>query len=197
MAAVAAAAAAASAAVTPPSRDELMLVDQELRQLYRSAGLREDGSTSRDRKNKHDTATRRWIDTVGFPSLAMGKLPNAHDLAMVRSGPRKGLRGTMLKARDAWSQLHARDPRSKQLTAAEARGQRTLLDLLDTENEVFSAQSAYVAAKYRLILASFRVYNSMGALLPALGLAPPQLTDDEVKARIRVAVEGDNDPANY
>ena len=27
-----------------------------------------------------------------------------------------------------WSQLHARDPRSKQLTAAESRGQQTLLE---------------------------------------------------------------------
>ena len=30
-------------------------------------------------------------------------------------------------ARDAWSQLHARDPRSKELTAAEKSGQQTLL----------------------------------------------------------------------
>ena len=91
------------------------------------------------------------------------------------------------------SSLASRDAYTKQFNI----GQRTLLDLLDTENEVFSAQSSYVAAKYRLIVASFRVYNSMGTLLPALGLAPPQLTDDEVKARIRVAVEGDNDPAHY
>ena len=180
---MAAAAAAATSAVTPPDRLELMLLDAELRDIYRSASLRADGSSTRGRKTKHDTATRRWIDTVGFPLLAMGKLPEAHDLAMLRSGPRNGLRGHTLAARDAcssgvqmggrtacrrchcpclgrwqparapmpgfmaprerrrraraahdacwaprWSQLHARDPRSKQLTAAQERGQQTLLE---------------------------------------------------------------------
>ena len=121
----------ASAARSPASlgnsRTELMLLSQEYREIYRSAGLRPDGRSRRGRKTKHDTATRRWIDTVGLPGLAMGKLPDAHDLAMVRSGPRHLLNGSFLAARDAWSQLHARDPRSQQLTAAEKRGQQTLL----------------------------------------------------------------------
>ena len=98
---MAAAAAAAASAVTPPSRLELMLLDTEFRDIYRSASLRADGSSTRGRKSKHDTATRRWIDTIGFPLLAMGKLPEAHDLAMLRSGPRNGLRGQTLAARDA------------------------------------------------------------------------------------------------
>ena len=46
---------------------------------------------------------------------------------MLRSGPRGSLTGVALAARDAWSQQHARDPRSKQLTAAEKTGQQTLL----------------------------------------------------------------------
>jgi len=121
------AAAAAAAAISPPTRTELMLLDHEMRDIYRTATRRADGTSTRGLKTKHDTATRRWIDTVGFPLLSLGKLPEAHDMAMLRSGPRASLRGTHLAARDAWSQLHGRDPRSKQLTAAEAHGQQTLL----------------------------------------------------------------------
>ena len=65
-----------------------MLLSQEYREIHRSASLRQDGSSSRGRKTKHNTATRRWIDTVGLPDLAAGKLPEAKDLAMLRSGPR-------------------------------------------------------------------------------------------------------------
>ena len=123
---------AVAAAACPPaelgnSRTELMILNHEFREIYRSASLRADGSSTRGRKTKHDTATRRWIDTVGLPGLAVGKLPDRHDLAMLRSGPRSALSGTFLAARDAWSQLHARDPRSKQLTGAEKCGQQTLL----------------------------------------------------------------------
>ena len=104
-----------------------MLLIHEFREIHRNASLRQDGGSSRGRKTKRNAATRRWIDTVGLPVLAAGKLPEAKDLAMLRSGPRGSLRGVALAARDAWSQQHARDPRSKQLTAAEKTGQQTLL----------------------------------------------------------------------
>ena len=68
----------------PPSRDDLILVDQELRELYRAASLTPDGRSLRGRKTKHNTASRRWIDTVGLPALNMGKLPAAEDMAMLR-----------------------------------------------------------------------------------------------------------------
>lgn len=120
---------AASSPVTasPASRDDLILVHEELREAYRAATLLPDGRSRRGRKTKHDTATRRWIDTVGFPGLEMGKLPAASDMAMLRLTPRSSLSGANLKARDAWSQLHGRDPRSKKQTAAEKEGQTTLL----------------------------------------------------------------------
>ena len=131
MAAVAAAFVAAgdvaSAPVTPPTRTDLLLVDQEMRECYRAATLLSDGNTKRGRKTKHDTATRRWIDTVGFPNVSMGKMPAQSDLAMMRSSPRSSLSGPSLVARDAWSQLHGRDPRSKKQTAAEKQHQTTLL----------------------------------------------------------------------
>ena len=105
--------------VAPSSRNELMLIDAELREAYTAATLMPDGRSRRGRKTKHDTATRRWIDTVGFPCVELGKRPPEADMAMLKLTPRSSLSGANLIARDAWSQLHGRDPRSKQQTAAE------------------------------------------------------------------------------
>ncbi len=49
-------------------------------------------------------------------------------------------------------------------------GQRTLLDLLDTENEYFEANRAYVNGNYDLTVAHARTLASMGELLVALEL---------------------------
>lgn len=49
-------------------------------------------------------------------------------------------------------------------------GQRTLLDLLDTENELLSARRSAVNADTDLTLAYFRTYAAMGTLLEFLGL---------------------------
>lgn len=51
-------------------------------------------------------------------------------------------------------------------------GQRTLLDLLDTENEFFQARRAYVNAERDLDIAYARVHAASGDLLAALGIAP-------------------------
>lgn len=51
-------------------------------------------------------------------------------------------------------------------------GKRTLLDLLDSENEVFEASRAWVNARYDRLFAYFRVQQGMASLLPTLGLAP-------------------------
>ncbi len=50
-------------------------------------------------------------------------------------------------------------------------GQRTLLDLLDTENEYFQARRAYVNARYDLVLAQARTLAGMGTLMRALDVA--------------------------
>ncbi|HTY02140.1 MAG TPA: TolC family outer membrane protein [Rhodocyclaceae bacterium] len=74
-----------------------------------------------------------------------------------------------------------------QLSAEKAReayrkqfdiGQRTLLDLLDTENETFQAKRAYVNAEYDLSIAQARTQASLGNLLPAIGLT--RLGQDQV-----------------
>lgn len=51
-------------------------------------------------------------------------------------------------------------------------GQRSLLDLLDTENELYQARRALAAADFDLQLAKLRVLASSGSLLPALQLRP-------------------------
>jgi adhesin transport system outer membrane protein len=49
-------------------------------------------------------------------------------------------------------------------------GQRSLLDLLDTENELYQARRALAAAEFDLHLARLRVLAASGSLLPALQL---------------------------
>ena len=54
-----------------------------------------------------------------------------------------------------------------------AIGQRTLLDLLDSENEYFTSRSTYVTGKYIEISAKYRVLNAMGKLLQAFDIRQP------------------------
>ncbi|MEZ8083378.1 TolC family outer membrane protein [Enterovibrio norvegicus] len=53
-------------------------------------------------------------------------------------------------------------------------GRRTLLDLLNTENELFEARRSYLDAHYANITAKYRVLNSTGSLLDALHVDVPQ-----------------------
>ena len=70
-----------------------------------------------------------------------------------------------VKASDA-----TRDAYNKQF----AIGQRTLLDLLDSENEYFTSRSTYTNALFIELSARFRVLNAMGSLLTALEVKPPE-----------------------
>jgi adhesin transport system outer membrane protein len=56
-------------------------------------------------------------------------------------------------------------------------GQRTLLDLLDTENELYQARRALATAEYDLQLAAIRLHATSGTLLGALKLQA--LSNDE------------------
>ncbi len=53
-------------------------------------------------------------------------------------------------------------------------GQRTLLDLLNTENELFEARKDYLDAKYSEQYAKYRVMNAAGNLLQALRVDLPE-----------------------
>jgi adhesin transport system outer membrane protein len=52
-------------------------------------------------------------------------------------------------------------------------GQRSLLDLLNSENELYTARRSYVMARQDLAIAVVRTYAAMGTLVANLGLAPP------------------------
>lgn len=54
-------------------------------------------------------------------------------------------------------------------------GQRTLLDLLDTENELFQAKRSFVDAQYDQLVALARAQAGMGHLFQALGLSRPDV----------------------
>lgn len=56
-------------------------------------------------------------------------------------------------------------------------GQRTLLDLLDTENEYFQARRVYTVTEYDLYTAYARTYASQGELLSRLGIVRTDLPE--------------------
>lgn len=56
-------------------------------------------------------------------------------------------------------------------------GQRTLLDLLDTENELYQAKRSYINAEYDLAIAHVRTLAGMGRLVNALGIAHLETAD--------------------
>jgi len=68
------------------------------------------------------------------------------------------------------SSEQARDAYRKQFDI----GQRTLLDVLDSENEVFVSRTAYLNGKYTVAYAQYRILASMGRLLETLNVALPQ-----------------------
>lgn len=60
-------------------------------------------------------------------------------------------------------------------------GQRTLLDVLDTEAEQIDAKRDLLEAEYDGLYAQYRIMNSMGRLVPSLGAQWPEeaVIDDE------------------
>jgi len=52
-------------------------------------------------------------------------------------------------------------------------GQRSLLDLLDTENELFQARQDFLEAEFAEITAQYRILHSMGTLLDSLRVTRP------------------------
>lgn len=72
------------------------------------------------------------------------------------------------------SRVHLRDyveqsKESVKLYLAQFKaGQRTLLDLLDTQNELFEARKRYLAADYHYIYAQYRVLASISNILSAM-----------------------------
>lgn len=53
-------------------------------------------------------------------------------------------------------------------------GQRTLLDLLDSENEAFTAKSDLISAEYLEAFARYRLLTDTSQLIGFLGVTPPE-----------------------
>lgn len=70
-------------------------------------------------------------------------------------------------------------------------GQRTLLDLLDSQNEYFDTQRAYVSARADLAAAQARTLANMGVLLSALDMQ--SLNADKIAALNMDLSRGDDD----
>jgi len=88
-----------------------------------------------------------------------------------------------------------------QLSMAKAReayrdqfdiGQRTLLDLLDTENKYFEARRAYVNASYDYALAHGRILAATGRLLKTLGVSREAMPSPEDAGQERHQIDPDS-----
>lgn len=66
-------------------------------------------------------------------------------------------------------------------------GQRTLLDLLDTENELFESRRALTNALYDLQVAEYRWLTLSHKLLPVLGLRPANDETPEENGKLQVS----------
>jgi len=70
-------------------------------------------------------------------------------------------------------------------------GQRTLLDLLDSENELYTANSRYVEVRYTEEYSMYRVLANMGDLIPKVRvtLPPEAVAQSEVKVKAQLLPE--------
>lgn len=66
--------------------------------------------------------------------------------------------------------VRTRDAYQKQFNI----GQRTLLDLLNSENELFQANQSYISADFDNLFARYRILNAEGELLKNLDIALPK-----------------------
>ncbi|MET4693570.1 TolC family outer membrane protein [Endozoicomonas lisbonensis] len=94
------------------------------------------------------------------------------------------VRETLRIAWAAMENLSAEEPYLKKHMDASAQtvkayqkqfelGKRTLLDLLDSENENFQAQRSYTTAVHRGLYARYRVLNGLGHLMQQLNIGMP------------------------
>lgn len=83
---------------------------------------------------------------------------------------------SLLTSTDRIPKLKAHADATEQTRDAYAKqfsiGQRTLLDLLDSENELYTARSNYIDGQYVEMFARYRLLADMGKLVESLGVAP-------------------------
>jgi len=71
-------------------------------------------------------------------------------------------------------------------------GERTLLDLLDSENETFTAQRRLVEVKNIQLFTQYRIKATIGQLLKSQGVVAPMATVVQNDLKPRVNLPGMN-----
>lgn len=116
---------------------------------------------------------------------ALGRLAQAKNARLV------AVRGSEEELRRSWAALESASERTESLRSAVERnvqvrdaynqqfeiGQRSLLDLLDSENELFVSKGRLFTAEAQRVFAGYRVLAVQGKLGPALGVALPVEAD--------------------
>jgi adhesin transport system outer membrane protein len=107
--------------------------------------------------------------------------------AEIRNNTHREVEESVRLSWNAWQTVKSQLPSREQHVASSEKardayrqqfslGQRTLLDLLDSENEVFQSRSALVNTQYDEMFAMYRILNSMGMLLQSLNVELPEAT---------------------
>jgi adhesin transport system outer membrane protein len=65
-----------------------------------------------------------------------------------------------------------------------AIGQRTLLDLLDSENELYTSRTAYISSQYAELLGRYRVLHGISRISNHFAVTPPEATNYQPRSWI-------------
>ncbi len=76
-------------------------------------------------------------------------------------------------------------------------GERSLLDLLDSENEVFSAQRRYVEMQFVELFSGYRIKARVGELLKSLNIAAPEAAVALDNPPPQVGIESENPQSEH
>ena len=157
------------------------------RLTFEAIGQRSDDVLNEDLKDVTVGLRARWNLFAGGADRAGIRLAGA-ELDRAREQLRRAEQGVTENLSQAGTQLlNARDRlevltrylasiRSAQTSYVRqfSIGQRTLLDLVNSQDEVYSAGLQLITADYTARFAEYRVFSAMGRLLPTLGIEMPK-----------------------
>ncbi|CAD5377253.1 Channel protein TolC [Pseudomonas sp. OF001] len=117
----------------------------------------------------------------------------------IRNNALRLLNENLMLAWNAMENARLQTPQAREYAESSARvreayqqqfslGQRTLLDLLDSENELFTANRRYTEVRYTEEFSMYRVIASMGELLRQQNVVPPSeaVAINEVQSQARL-----------
>jgi adhesin transport system outer membrane protein len=117
----------------------------------------------------------------------------------IRNNALRQLNENLALAWNAMENARRQTPRAREYAESSTRvrsayqqqfglGQRTLLDLLDSDNELFTANRRYVEVRYNEEYSMYRVIAAMGDLLRVQNIVPPSeaIAVSDVKSQARL-----------